>query len=75
MIIGKGSNLLVSDKGIEGAVISLSGIDFTSVPTVRKLYAVQEQRCLKSAARHLIILFRGLSLLTVYPVPWAARFI
>ena len=28
MIIGKGSNLLVSDKGIEGAVISLSGIDF-----------------------------------------------
>ena len=28
MIIGKGSNLLVSDQGIEGAVISLSGIDF-----------------------------------------------
>lgn len=28
MIIGKGSNLLVSDKGVEGAVISLSGIDY-----------------------------------------------
>ena len=28
MIIGKGSNLLVSDQGIEGAVISLSGIDY-----------------------------------------------
>ena len=28
MIIGKGSNLLVSDQGIEGAVISLAGIDF-----------------------------------------------
>ncbi|MEE0897359.1 MAG: UDP-N-acetylmuramate dehydrogenase [Acutalibacteraceae bacterium] len=26
-ILGKGSNLLVSDKGIEGAVISLSGLD------------------------------------------------
>ncbi len=26
-ILGKGSNLLVSDKGIEGAVISLSGMD------------------------------------------------
>lgn len=26
-VIGKGSNLLVSDKGIEGAVISLSGLD------------------------------------------------
>ena len=26
-ILGKGSNLLVSDSGIEGAVISLQGID------------------------------------------------
>ena len=31
MIIGKGSNLLVSDKGIEGAVISLSKLDEISV--------------------------------------------
>ncbi len=31
MVIGKGSNLLVSDKGIEGAVISLSKLDKISV--------------------------------------------
>ena len=30
-ILGKGSNLLVSDKGIEGAVISLDGIDDISI--------------------------------------------
>ncbi len=30
-ILGKGSNLLVSDKGIEGAVISLSGLDKISI--------------------------------------------
>lgn len=30
-VIGKGSNLLVSDKGIEGAVISLSGLDKITV--------------------------------------------
>ncbi len=31
MVIGKGSNLLVSDKGIDGAVISLSMLDDISV--------------------------------------------
>ena len=30
-IVGKGSNLLVSDKGVEGVVISLSGLDRVSV--------------------------------------------
>ena len=31
LVIGKGSNLLVSDKGIEGAVISLAALDEISV--------------------------------------------
>ncbi|MBQ6847795.1 MAG: UDP-N-acetylmuramate dehydrogenase [Clostridia bacterium] len=30
-ILGKGSNLLVSDKGIEGAVLSLAGLDKISI--------------------------------------------
>ena len=30
-VLGKGSNLLVSDKGVEGVVISLSGLDEISV--------------------------------------------
>ena len=30
-ILGKGSNLLVSDKGIEGAVVSLAGMDEISI--------------------------------------------
>ena len=30
-ILGKGSNLLVSDKGIEGVVISLDGLDSVQI--------------------------------------------
>ena len=65
-VLGKGSNLLVSDNGIEGVVISLENMNDITVEGDSIICgAGASLRNVCIAAR--MLLFRGLNLLTVYP--------